>query len=99
MGVPRLEPADVPFTAAARADRYTLTLEQGAPLEIGVVGMGNPHAVLAVADVDRAPVETLGMALQSPTAFPESVNVGFFEFIVPSRARLRVSERGGVGRE
>src|SRR3546814_5044799 len=30
MGVPRLEPADVPFTAAARADRYTLTLEQGA---------------------------------------------------------------------
>src|SRR3546814_8053174 len=33
MGVPRLEPADVPFTAAARADRYTLTLEQGARSE------------------------------------------------------------------
>lgn len=94
MGVPRLQPADVPFTAAARADRYTLTLEQGAPLEIGVVGMGNPHAVIAVADVDSAPVATLGMALQRHPAFPDSVNVGFLQIVDPAHARLRVYERG-----
>src|SRR3546814_13714923 len=56
--------------------------------------MGNPHAVIAVADVDRAPVETLGMALQSHPAFPESVNVGFLQVIDPTHARLRVYERG-----
>lgn len=94
MGVPHLEPGEVPFTAAARADRYTLTLDQGAPLEIGVVGMGNPHAVIAVADVDSAPVETLGMALQRHPAFPESVNVGFLQILDPASVRLRVYERG-----
>jgi diaminopimelate epimerase len=94
MGVPRLEPADVPFTAAARAERYTLTLAQGAPLEIGVASMGNPHAVIAVADVDSAPVATLGAALQSHPAFPQSVNVGFLQVVDLAHARLRVYERG-----
>src|SRR3546814_15051654 len=56
--------------------------------------MGNPQVVIAVADVDRAPVETLGMALQSHPAFPESVNVGFLQVIDPTHARLRVYERG-----
>ncbi len=94
MGAPQLQPHDVPFTAPARADRYTLTLDGGAPLEIGVVGMGNPHAVIAVDDVDRAPVATLGLALQRHPAFPQSVNVGFLQVLDPANARLRVYERG-----
>lgn len=94
MGVPRLEPREVPFAAAVRAPRYTLTLENGEPLEIGVAGMGNPHAVILVDDVDAAPVGALGPALQRHPAFPESVNVGFLQVVDAAHARLRVYERG-----
>jgi diaminopimelate epimerase len=94
MGVPRLDPAQVPFDAPARAPRYTLTLEGQAALEIGVVSMGNPHAVLLVDDVARAPVAEIGAALQAHPAFPQSVNVGFMQVVDTGHARLRVYERG-----
>ena len=94
MGVPRFEPKAVPFTAPARAERYSLPLAGGEMLEIGAVSIGNPHAVLTVADVDRAPVAEIGEALQSHPAFPERVNVGFLHVIDRSHARLRVYERG-----
>ncbi|SEQ25246.1 diaminopimelate epimerase [Solimonas aquatica] len=94
MGVPRLEPAQIPFKAAARAARYTLTLDNGEPLEIGVASMGNPHAVIRVEDVDLAPVHELGRALQQHPAFPQSVNVGFLQVQARDRVRLRVYERG-----
>jgi len=94
VGVPRFEPRDIPFTAAARAERYTLTLENGAPLEIGSVSMGNPHAVIEVPDVATAPVAELGAELQRHPAFPESVNVQFLQVLDARNARLRIYERG-----
>jgi diaminopimelate epimerase len=94
MGIPRFEPADVPFTAAARAPRYSVALEGSQMLEIGAVSIGNPHAVLAVSDVDKAPVAEIGEALQRHPAFPERVNVGFLQVQDPTHARLRVYERG-----
>ncbi len=94
MGMPRLEPADIPFTAMARAQRYTLTLDGGAALEIGAASMGNPHAVIRVDDVDTAPVAEIGQQLQRHPAFPQQVNVGFMQVEAPDRVRLRVYERG-----
>jgi diaminopimelate epimerase len=94
MGVPRLDPPDIPFTAAARAERYTLTLADGGSVEIGAASMGNPHAVIEVADVDSAPVAAIGESLQHHPAFPERVNVGFLQIVDPGRVRLRVYERG-----
>ncbi|WP_028008411.1 diaminopimelate epimerase [Solimonas flava] len=94
MGVPRFEPRDIPFAAAARAERYTLALDGGDVVEIGAVSMGNPHAVLTVADVDHAPVADLGTRLQRHPAFPQSVNVGFLQIVDRGYVRLRVYERG-----
>jgi diaminopimelate epimerase len=94
MGVPRLDPAEIPFDAEARAPRYTLTLDNGAVVEIGVASMGNPHAVLLVNDVDTAPVAEVGALLQRHPAFAQSVNVGFLQVLSPQQARLRVFERG-----
>lgn len=94
MGMPRLQPAQVPFTgAAAPAPRYRLDLD-GQAVEFGAVSMGNPHAVLEVADVDTAPVGELGPRLQRHPAFPEQVNVGFLQIQGADRVRLRVYERG-----
>lgn len=94
MGVPQLAPSALPFDAPARAERYTLMVGEGAPLEIGAVSMGNPHAVMLCDDLDHAPVEALGAALQDHPAFPERVNVGFLQVLAENHARLRVYERG-----
>jgi len=56
--------------------------------------MGNPHAVLQVADVDTAPVATLGPQVQQSPRFPQGVNVGFMQVQDRSHIRLRVFERG-----
>jgi len=93
MGVPRFAPAEIPLTLPAAA-RYTLDVLGFGTIEFGVANFGNPHAVLFAADVDTAPVEALGKALQASTEFPESVNVGFLQILSPQHARLRVYERG-----
>jgi len=93
MGVPRLEPAEIPFEAPARAPAYDLPLDTET-VRIGAVSMGNPHAVLVVPDVARAPVERLGPVIESHPRFPERVNVGFMEVVGRDHIRLRVFERG-----
>lgn len=60
----------------------------------GVLGLGNPHCVIAVDNVDTAPVETLGAALAAHERFPESVNVGFMQKVSADEIKLRVFERG-----
>jgi diaminopimelate epimerase len=93
MGRPRLEPADIPFIAAARAARYALSVDN-LDLEIGAVSIGNPHAVLTVNAVDSAPVERLGPLLERHQRFPRRANVGFMEVVGRAHLRLRVFERG-----
>ena len=56
--------------------------------------MGNPHAVLRVTDVESAPVEAIGRALQQHPRFPKRVNVGFMQVVEAGHIRLRVYERG-----
>ncbi len=93
MGVPRFDPAAVPFVAEARADTYPIEVA-GEVLSIGIASMGNPHAVLEVADVDAAPVARLGPALERHPRFPDRANVGFAQVVDRHAIRLRVFERG-----
>ncbi|MCB1736723.1 MAG: diaminopimelate epimerase [Gammaproteobacteria bacterium] len=93
MGRPRLEPADIPFDAAARADVYPLDVA-GETLSIAAVSMGNPHAVLRVESVDVAPVERLGPLIENHPRFPRRVNAGFMQVVDREHIRLRVFERG-----
>ncbi|MCG5515928.1 MULTISPECIES: diaminopimelate epimerase [unclassified Ectothiorhodospira] len=93
MGRPRLEPVEIPFAAEAPAPAYALEVG-GHTLEVGAVSMGNPHAVLRVEDVLKAPVESLGPAMESHPRFPRRVNAGFMEVVARDHIRLRVFERG-----
>lgn len=93
MGPPRFEPRDVPFTADTRQSSYKLDVN-GLNVSIGVVSMGNPHAVLLVDDVSTAPVSTLGPLIEHHPRFPQRVNVGFMQVVTKDRIRLRVFERG-----
>jgi diaminopimelate epimerase len=93
MGRPRFAPRDVPFEAAEERERHELEVN-GERVEIGVVSLGNPHAVLEVEDVDSAPVEHLGPAIELHPRFPRRVNVGFMQILTRHEIRLRVHERG-----
>lgn len=66
----------------------------GTPLELALLSMGNPHAVQFVADVDAAPVETMGPLIERHARFPQGVNAGFAQVVGRDRIRLRVWERG-----
>src|SRR5262245_462383 len=56
--------------------------------------MGNPHVVITVDSVERAPVGILGPELERHPSFPQGVNVGFMQRENEGRIRLRVFERG-----
>ena len=56
--------------------------------------MGNPHALVEVEDVARAPVALHAAALQGSGLFPQGVNVGFAQVLSRKLIRLRVVERG-----
>jgi len=73
-----------------------------APLELGPLGsaavscvsVGNPHAVMFVADLDHTDMAALGWAVEHHPAFPSGVNVHAAQILSRNRARLRTWERG-----
>jgi diaminopimelate epimerase len=93
MGAPRFAPADIPFAAETEAPTYALKVGQHV-LDIAALSMGNPHAVLRVNDLDSAPVDILGAAIESHPRFPQRVNAGFMQVLTAHDIRLRVFERG-----
>jgi len=104
MQAPDFELAHLPFDATGLLpqasglwQKWPLALDataRTAIVEVALVSMGNPHAVLLTDDVERAPVATLGPQIQSLSAFPGGVNVGFMQVQSRSQIRLRVYERG-----
>jgi len=93
MGVPRFEPADIPFDAPRRANDYDLDVD-GELVKVRVVSMGNPHAVQLVRDVERAPVAVQGPLIESHPRFPKRVNAGYLQIVDRRHVRVRVYERG-----
>lgn len=95
MGTPAWSPPDIPMSGVEADAQGTCTLNlDGATLHFGALSMGNPHVVIEVDDVERAPLGTIGRALRDHPAFPESCNVGFAQVLDPGHIRLRVLERG-----
>lgn len=92
MGRPRLSPSKIPFLADEKATLYPLDV-LGETHHISAVNIGNPHSVLMVDNVDTAPVDLLGPAIESHVAFPQRVNAGFMQVVSRHAIRLRVFER------
>jgi diaminopimelate epimerase len=93
MGVPRFDPAAVPFEGGAGAIAEPLDVD-GRVVDVSVLSMGNPHAVQVVDDVDAAPVGRLGPLIEAHERFPKRVNAGFMQVIDRATIALRVYERG-----
>ena len=93
MGPPRFAPAEIPFQAEQQAQQYLLDVT-GQDIEIAALSMGNPHAVLRVANIDQAPVQQLGSKIEHHPRFPKRTNVGFLKVDDSGHGHLRVWERG-----
>ncbi|MBN8518006.1 MAG: diaminopimelate epimerase [Candidatus Accumulibacter sp.] len=93
MGVPVFAPDQIPFISD-RNDLLQPLRVADEEWAITAVGMGNPHAVQVVADVDTTPVERLGPLIESHPRFPQRVNAGFMQVLDRHAIRLRVFERG-----
>jgi diaminopimelate epimerase len=81
LGVPRL---------VARHEGLELG---GEALGVTLVDLGNPHCVVFVADVARAPVASLGSTIENHARFPHRINVSFVE-CAAGRLLVRTWERG-----
>jgi len=93
MGEPIFEPTRIPFVADAAADRYEIRVGDDT-LQIGAVSMGNPHAVVVVADLADPVLQRLGPLLSGHERFAQYANTGFVQQLDRSHLRLRVHERG-----
>jgi diaminopimelate epimerase len=96
MGPPRLDWREIPLAEAQDTRALSMKLYDHPALALapGAVSMGNPHVVFFVPDIDAAPVEQAGPAIEGHPLFPEHVNVGFAQVLGRDRIRLRVWERG-----
>ncbi|MBU3564893.1 diaminopimelate epimerase [Polynucleobacter sp. MWH-HuK1] len=103
MGAPIFEHNQIPFNATGLASvqefqetLYALPLNHPATHDslVGVLSMGNPHAVQVVGDVDSAPVLEEGPEIEGFAAFPKKVNAGYLQVINRNEIKLRVYERG-----
>ena len=79
-------PAAVGEELTLRADGQTVTGTK--------VSVGNPHFVIFVDDMEKAPLTELGPKIEKHELFPGGVNVEFVQVLGPDRIRMRVWERG-----
>jgi diaminopimelate epimerase len=92
MGPVTFDPAAIPFDGPSPLDLETTY--HGVTYHGDAAGIGNPHLVLLVEDVDRARVTQHGPHLEHDPRFPNGANV---EFVAPAGRhdlRMRVWERG-----
>jgi len=100
MNAPVFDLAQLPFEPAGLTPRLVngfalWPLEAaGRQVELAVLSMGNPHALLRVDDIDAAPVATLGPAVEGHERFARRVNAGFMQLRSRREIALRVYERG-----
>lgn len=94
MGVPRLERSEIPMRGAPGQVIEESIEVNGRLFHVTAVSMGNPHCVIFVPSIERAPVLTLGPKIERHSLFPERTNVEFVEVLDRGRVRQRTWERG-----
>jgi len=89
MGKPEFNPSKIPANLDNQHKKYLINNK-----EIGILSMGNPHAVLIAKNIENLAIEKSAKEIQDSGHFPEGVNVGFMQINSPNNISLRVFERG-----
>ena len=96
MGVPRLEPEEIPVALNAPGPVMDHTLDvDGTIIKVTCVSVGNPHAVSFIdTPVDEYPLHEIGPRVEHHPFFPQRVNFEIVNVIDRTRVVVRVWERG-----
>ena len=100
MGVPSLQPADIPVLSNSPFINQQISIEEKnnnsslSSLKGTAVSMGNPHLILPIDDIDHYPLHELGPQWEHHPLFPDRVNTEIVEQLSPTHLRMRVWERG-----
>ena len=89
MGEPEFTPSKIPANFDYLHKKYSIN-----DTEVGVLSMGNPHAIIQVDEIENLEIEMTANNIQNGGYFPEGVNVGFMQINSPNDISLRVYERG-----
>jgi len=89
MGKPEFTPSKIPANFDNRLKKYSII-----DTEMGVLSMGNPHAVILANNIANLEIDKTAADIQNSGYFPEGVNVGFMQINSPNNISLRVFERG-----
>jgi diaminopimelate epimerase len=92
MGPATFDPPAIPFSGPSALD-LDVTFH-GVTYHGDAAGLGNPHLVLLVDDVERARVTQHGPHLEHDERFPNGTNVEFVTPAGPDALQMRVWERG-----
>jgi diaminopimelate epimerase len=91
MGEPIFNYEDIPFIS--NNEKLKIKIDDTL-VDINVISMGNPHAVIKIDDFNKCDIKEISESLQNSSQFPKSVNVGFLKTIDKNTIRLKVYERG-----
>lgn len=92
MGQVSMDWEEIPL--AEERDTCHLELNFGPLNDAVALGIGNPHVVYFVDNVDAIDIETLAPKIQKHPLFPNEVNVGVAELVSGDHIRSIVFERG-----
>lgn len=94
MGRPMLCPAEIPVIANGESVIDMPIEVDGTEYRMTAVGMGNPHTVVFVEDVDGLEIEQIGPKFEHHPCFPNRVNTEFVKVLDRNIVKMRVWERG-----
>ena len=94
MGIPGLQPNEIPTTLAGEQIVLEPFLIGDHSLAVTCVSLGNPHVVIFVEDASDELVLGLGPLIETDSRFPQRINVEFVEVISNTEVRQRTWERG-----
>ena len=97
MGEPFLKGTDVPTTLPTDEEGRVIDAPlsvAGKDWKVTCAGMGNPHAVVFVDDLDSLDLATVGPQFEVEPVFPAKTNTEFVQVLSPTHLKMVVWERG-----
>lgn len=94
MGSPILKPEGIPIALEGESVINVPITVNGKEYRMTGVGMGNPHTVVFLDDVDGLEIEAIGPLFENHAYFPNRINTEFVKVIDRKHVQMRVWERG-----
>lgn len=94
MGSPLLKPEEIPIALEGENVIDVPISINDTVYRMTGVGMGNPHTVIFLNDIEQMKIEEIGPKFENHSYFPNRVNTEFVKVIDRTHVEMRVWERG-----